>query len=309
MVACFLPPLWYSAFFEVMLNQDYSINMLILMACGIVIPLLMLQLYIKLMPVFERSLSKLLSDSVRTKGKSHLFEEWTSKVLCRNSQERTFYRFASLMIRQEREFKLKAYPQIGFAIVIPFVMFFNEVRIYSLKEAMANENVYPLYFSALMIPTVVHLLKFSGAYKGNWIFRATPISNSKMFYSSTLKAAIVKLFFPTFTLLSIVFIAMFSWAIIPDLLIILLVAVMMTLLSYVLLNGEVYPFSNSHELTQDNNTLKIFVAMFAIGAFALVHYLIDMIPYAKLIYILILIIAVVIGWRLVFGEKKNHGHS
>ncbi|MGE7932640.1 hypothetical protein [Viridibacillus arvi] len=305
----FLPPLWYSAFFEVLLNQDYSINMLILMVCGIVIPLLMLRIYIKLMPTFERSLSKLMSDTVRTKGKSHFFEDWTSKILCRNAQERTFYRFASLMIRQEREFKLKAYPQIGFAIVIPFVMFFNEVRIDSLKEAMANENVYPLYFSALMIPTVVHLLKFSGAYKGNWIFRATPISNSKMFYSSTLKAAIVKLFFPTFALLSIVFIAMFSWAIIPDLLIILLVAIMMTLLSYVLLNGEVYPFSNSHELTQDNNTLKVLVAMVVIAAFALVHYLIAMIPYAKLIYMLILIIAVIVGWRLVFGEKKNHGHS
>ncbi|MBK3495554.1 hypothetical protein JFL43_11955 [Viridibacillus sp. YIM B01967] len=302
-----LPPLWYGAPFEVLLNHNYSASLFVLMACGIVIPVLALRLYIKLMPAFERSLSKLLSDSVRTKGKSRPFEEWCAKILCRDPQERTFYRFAALMMRQEREFKLKAYPQVGFALVFPFVMFFNEVRMYSFKETIANENVFPVYFSALMIPTVVHLLRFSGKYKGSWIYRAAPINNDKMLYSSALKAAIMQLFFPAFIVISMAFALLFSWEVIPDIIIIFLVGILITLISYVILNGETYPFSTSHELTQDNNTMKLFMAMFVIGGFALVHFFIANIPYARGIYTLLLIAAIVIGWHVVFGKKKNHG--
>ena len=36
-------------------------------------------------------------------------------------EERVFYRFAKLMLTNERDFKLRVYPALGFSIVIPFI--------------------------------------------------------------------------------------------------------------------------------------------------------------------------------------------
>ena len=56
-----------------------------------------------------------------------------------------------------------------------------------------------------MIPTVVHMLKFSGTYKGQWIYRAAPIQNESSIYSGTLKACIINYFIPIYLVLSILF--------------------------------------------------------------------------------------------------------
>ena len=47
----------------------------------------------------------------------------------------------------------------------------------------------------------VHMLKFSGSYKGSWLLKAAPIKNQSAAYSGALKAFLVKLYLPVFLLL------------------------------------------------------------------------------------------------------------
>ena len=58
-----------------------------------------------------------------------------------------------------------------------------------------------IYFSLLIIPTIMILLKFSGKYKGAWIYSVAPIKQLKPIFSGTIKAFIFKLFLPVYLLI------------------------------------------------------------------------------------------------------------
>ncbi|TQR21011.1 hypothetical protein [Psychrobacillus vulpis] len=298
-----LPPIWFGAPFELLLNKDFSFHIILLTIFAVLTPIFSVMLYIRLMPAFERNLVKLLSDSNRKKKKSRKIAKLWSKVLCRTTEEQTFFSFSSLMMKQERDLKLKIYPQLGIASIFPFIFLFNDIRMDSYEVAVTGNGFMFVYFSLLMIPNVVHMLKFSSNFKGHWIYRAAPIENEFSIYRSTLKACIVNYFLPVYFLVSAIFIYIFSVRIIPDLLIVLLVAIAMTLFAYVVLNGETYPFSNTHEHSQDISTFKVLGSILFIGIFALVHFFVLKITYGIYVYMILLVIGNVIGWRLVFPRK------
>ncbi|WP_391208791.1 hypothetical protein [Psychrobacillus sp. L4] len=302
-----LPPIWYGAPFELFLNKDYSAHIIFLSILAFLAPIIAILLYIRLMPSFERNLAKLLSDSTTRKKKSRKIDKLWAKILCRTVEEQNFYRFSSLMMKQEREIILKIYPQLGFAFIFPFIFLFNEVRFRSFDEVV-NGNIYMvIYFSLIMIPTVVHMLQFSGTYKGHWIFLAAPVQNKASIYRATLKACMVNFFLPIFVLLSILFVWLFSIRILPDLFVVLLVAIVISLISYKMLNGEVYPFSNSHDHTQDASTFKVLASMVVIGMFVLVHIIASKIPYGLYGYMTILLIGIIVGWKAVFPTQLKKG--
>ncbi|SES35580.1 hypothetical protein [Psychrobacillus sp. OK032] len=298
-----LPPIWFGAPFELFLNNNLSPHIIIMTIFALLAPILSIVIYICLMSAFERNLAKLASDSNRKKMKSRKLAKFWSNVLCRTKEERTFYMFSSLMMTQERDVKLKIYPQIGMAFIIPFIFLFNELRDRPLEEVAAGNTYMIIYFSLIMIPTVIHMLKFSGTYKGQWIFRAAPIHNESSIYSGTLKACIINYFIPVFLVLSVLFGWLFSIRILPDLFVVLLVAIAITLVSYIILNGEVYPFSNSHEHTRDISSLKVFGGMLVIGLFVIVHLILSKIPFGLYVYMLLLIIGILIGWKKTFPRN------
>ncbi|WP_144511247.1 hypothetical protein [Bacillus sp. FJAT-22090] len=298
-----LPPIWFGAPFEVFLHNDLSPHMIMLTTFALFVPILSIILYIRLMPAFERNLAKLASDSNRKKKKSRTLAKFWAKILCKTKEERTFYMFSSLMMTQERDLKLKIYPQLGVAFIFPFIFLFTDLRNSSFAEIGLGNKFMMIYFSLIMIPSVVYMLKFSGTYKGQWIYRAAPIQHETSMYSGTLKACIINYLLPIFLILSTVFLWIFSFRILPDLLVVLLVAITMTLVSYRILNGEVYPFSNSPEHTQDASSIKVFGSMLVIGFFVIVHLFFSKISYGLYVYMLILIIGILIGWKRTFPRK------
>ncbi len=267
-------------------------------------PILSIILYIKLMPSFERNLSKLLSDSSRQKGNLHLWSSLWSKILCRDPQERVFFNFASLMMSKERSFKLKAYPQVGFALVIPFVFLFNATSSYTIKSIQENGSVMVLYFTMIMLPALVHLLKFSDKFKGSWIYRVAPVADDRIFYRATLKACYVKLFLPLFIVVGSIFIYIFSWKALPDIGIILLISIFLLWISYAMGNKEHFPFSASLEATQESNTIRLLVSMLLLGILVLIHVGLSHIHYGLAVYTVVLIAIIYWGWRTSFGKRK-----
>ena len=75
------------------------------------------------------------------------------------------------MIRNEREFKLKVYPSLGFSIVFPFIMMIQQFQDSSFSAIRSGKMYLFMYFSLIMLPTIIMMIKYSGKYKGAWIFK------------------------------------------------------------------------------------------------------------------------------------------
>lgn len=304
----FIPPIWFGAPFSLFLQHDHSSTMIALSLMALLIPIISILIYYRLMPTFERNLQKLMEGTAKAKKKREGIQNFWAHVLCFSQEERVFFRFTSVMLSREREFKLKVYPTLGMSIVFPFIFIFNGLSngTESLKS-IADSNVYfTIYVVTIMIGTVVHTMKFSEKYAGAWIFQILPIQQETRFYKAALKAFIVKLFLPVFLLVSVVYTAIFTTRIIPDLAVVLAASILLTLIGYKITNDEIYPFSRPSDLAQQGANSILFIALMIItAAFGFVHYIATKIDYGVYGYLVLLIVANFIAWKLVFPKKKR----
>ena len=300
----FIPPLWYGATFDLAMYQNFTGPLIALAALGFVIPVIAIILYARLMPSFERNLEKLLSDTGKER-KSNWLENMWATVTCRSKEERLFFRFAMTMMRKEREFKLKVYPGIGMALVFPFIFIFIQLSERSLADISTGRTFLFIYFCNLLIPMTVHMLKFSGSYKGSWLLKAAPIENQSAAYSGTMKAFLVKLYLPVVLLLGIVFTWIYTWNVIPELIAVLLGGILQALITYKLINNETYPFSNSFEFAQETDGLKMFLLTILTGVFVIAHLVSTFINYGAYLYSAVLLIFIFVGWRIIFPKTLS----
>ena len=300
----FIPPLWYGATFELVLHQNFSGAMITFTALSFLVPILAILFYARLMPSFERNLEKLVSETGKGKEKKNRLDDLWAKITCRSNEERVFFRFAAMMMKQEREFKLKVYPGLGIALVFPFIFIFSELRERPLADISTGKMFLFIYFCNLLIPTTVQMLKFSGNYKGSWLMKAAPIKHASALYSGSLKALLVKLYLPVLLLVGIAFTWMFTGRIIPDLVAVFLAGIIQALLTYKLINNENYPFSNSFEFAQEANGIKMIIPILLIGVFVILHLFAMMVDNGIYMYIIVLLASVLVGWRIAFPKNK-----
>ena len=149
------------------------------------------------------------------------------------------------------------------------------------------------------------MLKFSGNYKGSWLFKAAPIGQISSVYSGTLKAFLVKLYLPVFLVLSLAFTWIFTIRIFPDLVAVLLAGIVQSLITYKLANDEKYPFSQSFEFAQNAGGGKMFLLSLLTGIFVVVHLIAGIWSYGVFVYIAVLLVVIVTGWRFVFPNQVN----
>lgn len=298
----FIMPLWFASPFELTLNSNFGTQIVIFSALAILVPIVAIMIYSRLLPTFERNLQKLANNTtVKKKSKLNL-TKLVSQLVCISREERIFFQFANLMMTNEREFKLKVYPSIGFSFVIPFLFLIIDIREQSFAEIGETKKYLTMYFSAIIIPTVVMMLSYSGKYKGAWIYGTAPIQDKAAIFKGTLKAFLARFYIPIFLLLSIIFVVIFSVAIIPDLVAILLCAFLYTVICFIVLNGKTLPFSESISAIQQTNGVKVFLMFLVLGAFSGMHYLLLLFHPLLYVYIGILFIVNLLVWRFAFKK-------
>lgn len=298
----FIPPVWFGAPFEMFLSNNYSGGIIVLSLLALIGPIFSIYLYYLLMPSFENNLQKLMEESSTNTKKKRGLNDFLEKIVCFSKEERLFYRFASIMISRERDFKLKVYPSLGMALVFPLIFLFNNSGNQSVGELGDGKSYLTIYFSNIIIGTVVYMLQFSAKYKGAWIFQTTPIQKTGTVYSATLKAFFIKLYIPVILVLSILYIWIFSFRILPDLAVVIVTALIQVIISYKLFNNGKYPFTEPIEHAQQGGgaTGKIFLLMFIVGGFAIIHLILSFIPFAIYIYLILLVILTIFLWKIVF---------
>ncbi|AWB46365.1 hypothetical protein DCC85_20825 [Paenibacillus sp. CAA11] len=294
-----LPPVWFAAPFEVLLHRELGTYYVMLALLALAIPLAAIMIYIKLMPAFERNLSKLSEQAGKQgKGRSR-FWTWLSRLITSTHEESVFFGFASTMMSREREFKLKVYPTLGFSIIFPFIFLFAARSENGLSGITSGRMYLFVYFCALLVPSVVLMLRYSGNYKGAWVFRTIPLKDMGSIYKGTLKAFLARLLVPLFLIESVVFAILFGVHIIPDLIAVLLALFMYTYVSHLMLSKEL-PFTQPFQTVQSSETVKMIGLMIILAAFAGVHYAATLISYGVYGYIVLLVVANAVIWRYGF---------
>ncbi|WP_203333411.1 hypothetical protein [Planococcus beigongshangi] len=304
-----IPPLWYGAPFEMILNGNTGSHMVAFTVLAVLVPILAIFIYSRLMPSFERNLEKLLSDTKARKPSRNLMDGLWSKLLCRSPEERVFFRFSALMMKKEREFKLKTFPNLAMALIFPLLFIFNELRIRSLADISEGNMFLFIYFCNILIPGTIVMLQFSGGYKGGWIFKAAPVVRETAAYSAAIKAFLVKLYFPIFLVVGIVFLGIFSARILPDLAVVLLSAILQSLIMYRILKDIDFPFTRSFEFAQNAGTAQVILMSFIIVVFVGLHFIARSFDYGIYIYLALLAATIFVLWRKTFPENRKFEYN
>lgn len=294
-----LAPVWFGAPFELLGGGTGSRAVIILTALSVVVPAVMFAAYIRLMPLFERSLQKLAEHGAGGRDSGRLARV-LSEIVCRNKAEAIFFCFTWSMMKNEREFKLRVYPTVGFSMIFPFIFIFNQVWSGDLAGVRSSKSYLFIYYCALLLMTVVQMVRYSASYKGAWIYQVIPLPGKGLVYRGMLKAAVVKLLVPLFLLEAAVFIVLMGPWIIADMIVVLLALLLYAVICF-LTFPKALPFSEKYEATQRKEfTGSAFVQLFILAGLAGVHYVFTLIPAGIYIYMVILVAANGWIWHRVF---------
>lgn len=302
----FIVPVWFGAPFELVLKGNHNINIIVFSILSVLVPVLSIIIYIGLMPAFERNLQKLNNNSARVQnGSKGLFNKLID-IVSSNKEERAFFKFAWNIMKNEREFKLKVYPSLGFALVFPFIFIFNELRDKQWSSIASSKMYLNIYFCAILLPTVVMMMKYSEKYKGAWIYKVISTANISSIFKGTLKAFIVKMIIPLYAIDCIIFIAMFGLRIFPDLIAVFLNLLLFTVICFKFMK-KALPFSKGFQATdQQGEGLIIIPLMTLLGVLVAIHYGCTLISYGIYLYIGVLILMVIVAWRKAFDISMEN---
>ncbi|MFY4776102.1 hypothetical protein [Metabacillus sp. RGM 3146] len=292
----FIIPIWFGAPFEVLLHHSGNTYFIIFSALAVIVPIVSIIVYRQLMPAFEQNLQKLSNHHGKGKKENRRFQNAMAKILCTSREERVFFRFAFDMMKNERDFKLKVYPSVGFSFIFPYIFIFNDLRTQGLAGISSGKLYLCLYFTALLIPTIAMMMKFSGRHKASWIYKVIPLPYLAPIFKGALKAALVKLFLPLFLINSLVFSFLFGVRILPDLIIVFLSVLLFSIVCFRMMR-DALPFSEGYEAVQQNEGFKIFFLLLGLGVFALIHFAITFVSYGIYAYLALLLLANVLAWK------------
>ncbi|MPQ43860.1 hypothetical protein [Clostridium tarantellae] len=301
----FLPPIWFAAPYEIILNRDFRGEMILLAALAIATPIILILLYIKLMPTFERNLQKLNNFSHKTKNKKSLLEK-LSKYICRNKYERAFLKFSLSIMKTERDFKLKLYPNLSLSFIFPFIFLFP---IFSKEglQGLANTKLYLiLYLGSLFFVIGITLIEGSTNYKGAWIYKVCPIKDISVAVRAAFKAYIIKFIIPIFFVQSVLFILIFNIRILPDI-IIMFLSIILNMIIYFKVSQKALPFSKIATEAGKSNIGIMFFAMLITGVCCTAHYILlsTMGEIGVYILLVIMILLIALTWKTMLKISWN----
>lgn len=303
----FIVPIWFSAPFEMLKKSEINISNIIFTVMAIVVPVAAFVMYVKLMPIFEKNLQKLSNNYENNKKSKKKSIQLLSNIVCRSNEERIFFRFASEMMKNEREFKLKVYPSLGFSIVFPFIFIFQQLSDRSIKEISLGKSYLFIYFCGMMLSAAIMMIRFSERYKGAWIYKTLPIKDIAPVFKGTLKAFIINLFLPVFLVEVLIFIAIFGIRIVPDMVIVFINIMIFNIICFMATKKSL-PFSESFEFVQEANGVINLLLAIVLAILAGVHFVFTKFNYGVYIYLVLSFIVNLVLWRLAFNislDKLN----
>ena len=281
------PPCWFAAPVE-LLAGDRSPVVWLLAGQSLLIPLIALIVVVRyLAPGFSRSLIGLGGEVTGREGPSAArgasLRDFFGAWLTRTREQRAGFDLVWNLASRDRQFKLRAYPQVFFLFFFPIiVLLVSERGPAQVIAGLAESKAYLLllYLASWMLATVVMLAEYSNQFEAAWVYYALPLHRPGELMLGAIKALACRFTVPVFVLLAIVL----SLAAGPEILVDVALALCMTgviTLAVALIACRNLPFSTAISALQSGSrigrSLVLLVIPAAAGAF---HYLLTFVPYA-----------------------------
>ncbi|MFR4765904.1 MAG: hypothetical protein ACLUAF_08120 [Paraclostridium sordellii] len=298
-ISYLLPPFWFAAPFEIIVTGNKNETLLILSLLSLVVPVILVFIYTKLSPVFERKLQKLNSEGSSKTVKKHNLTMKLSKIICKDKEERIFFNFVSKLIRNDRDFKFRIYPIIGSYCIFPIYMIFDK------NEKYINSYMYLfLYFCLMIIPTVMTSLKYSKNDKASYIYITINIKNKMAVHKAVVKACLVNIIIPIYLIQCIIFLYFYKFNITQHIVVIFLVLILITMLTFKILDKSM-PFSCPVNILKKNTVIvENYLMIILIFIMAGIHFLFSNFGTLGInIYIIFILILDIVLYKLAFKIK------
>lgn len=305
-----LPPAWFAAPYEVIMNGNSENIYIYLSLLAVIMPIILLLIHIKLvMPHFESNLTKLNSSErgSSSAGKKQKIYKFFANIFCFRKIEKAFFRFSCNLMSNERKLKLRIYPNLAFAAIFPFLMLLDDVRRgVTIAEflSMLNQGkaYFGIYLSIFMMSATIMIIETSENYKGAWIYKALPLESPGYIFKGAIKAYIFKFYIGVLTVVSLIFLFLYKFSIILD---IVLIFINMMLITALVFKTSIksLPFSENANRIQKQGVGSVFLMMFIVGVSAGLHFFMKFNTIAFTTLILVTLIVTLIIWKKVFKIK------
>ncbi|MCF6466055.1 hypothetical protein [Clostridium sp. Cult2] len=297
-----IPPIWFGGPFELILKKNLDSYIIIFSTLAFIIPIISMIIYNKLTPTFEHNLQKLNDSSGTSKPRNKGFNKMLSELVCRTKEEATFFRFATNMMKKERNFKLRVYPSLGFSLIFPFIFLLAGLKEAGLEGITSSKAYFSIYFIGFLVPNIVSTIGFSGNYKGAWVYKIAPFNETKTIFKGTIKASLISLILPLYIFISTIYMIIFRGKIFIDLVVLLLALLLFIIICFNLTTKRL-PFSEPFEEVNKGEGIMAIFYVLILGLLAGAHYIATMFKYGMLIYILALILINIFAWRKGFNVE------
>ncbi|WP_455798995.1 ABC transporter permease [Clostridium butyricum] len=290
-----LPPMWFAAPLYAVNGGEINKIIIMLITLAFIVPIIAIILYLKNSSKFEDSLSKLNSvrNNEKSKGVFYRFGRWT----CRNNEEKAAYNLSVSVMKREREFKLKAYPNLGFIIIFPILFIFIFTNNYEGIESIPLSMSLNIYWFILMIPSILMTLQYSNDYKAAWIYESVFIKDTANIYRGVYKALIVNLLLPLYLVESVIFTVIFGIQVLGILIIVFIFLLIFIVAEHII--GKLsLPFTTKAGVVNNgSNLLNILLGMILVGIAATINYFLLSNIIALIVYGIALVIVALFMWR------------
>lgn len=292
-----LPPMWFAAPLYAVNGGEINKIIIMLITLAFIVPIIAIILYLKNISKFEDSLSKLNSvrnnEKEKSKGVFYRFGRWT----CRNNEEKAAYNLSVSVMKREREFKLKAYPNLGFIIIFPILFIFIFTNNYEGIESIPLSMSLNIYWFILMIPSILMTLQYSNDYKAAWIYESVFIKDTANIYIGAYKALIVNLLLPLYLVESVIFTVIFGIQVLGILIIVFIFLLIFIVAEHII--GKLsLPFTTKAGVVDNgSNLLNILLGMILVGIAATINYFLLSNIIALIVYGIALVIVALFMWR------------
>lgn len=212
--------------------------------------------------------------------------------------ERAAFAFTWRVTSRDRKFKLKTYPQLGFGLAYVVVM---SIQGQSLGRS-GFFYLFALYFAGIYVMVAQYQLSISDNYRASWVYGSAPIREPGDVLSGSMKALIVKLLTPFYTLLAVYILFRYGTDKTPDVVLAFFNSLIM-LISAALLSKQHLPFSVAPDVLKQNNTARGLLVGLMLGGVGFSHYALTLVPYGVVCAIPV---SVILFWFL-FRHYRQTG--
>lgn len=301
----FFIPMYFASNFKLVQGNNIDIITIILSVLSILVPIASLFVYKKLVPTFEQNLQKLNDSSYNIINKKESLISKLSKFVCKDKEERAIFNFVYNILNKDRIFKTKVYPSLALGVLMPLIMIFTSYdnRISNYFVEIKNSYLFfSAYFTIAIMQNIISMVSYSNEFEGAWIYDILPIKDKRNIYTGAFKSSLIKLFLPSFILLSAIFIFIFGCSVIKHMFIILLSGILVSMATFKF-NEKYLPFSKPYNIANSSkNIFVVFKAMFITLILLSVHFGVTFTKQNIFIYLysLLLIFVIIFLWNKVF---------